>query len=220
MVFIMAFLVFEGVDGSGKSSLIKDFSAVLNKKGIAFVMTREPGGTEVGREIRSLLLKKRRIPPLPSVETLLYYADRKQNVDQVIKPALQRGKWVLSDRYWASTSAFQCGGRAEKESFVNFLKEWICEECHPDLWVLLDLPVEESLKRLKKRTKNPDRFEMENRKFHQEVRNYYLKLARRDRKRWLVLDARLPRDRTLSILTEQLEKGGFFSAVENRPVRR
>ena len=216
----MAFLVFEGVDGSGKSTLIRGFSGVLRKKGIDFVMTREPGGTEIGREIRSLLLKKRRTPPAPSVETLLYYADRKQNVDQVIKPALQRGKWVLSDRYWASTSAFQCGGRAEKESFVNFLREGICGECHPDLWVLLDLPVEESLKRLEKRAKNPDRFESENRSFHQKVRDYYLKLARRERRHWLVLDACLPRDRALSVLTERLEKRGFFSAVEIRSARR
>ena len=220
MGFVMAFLAFEGVDGSGKSVLIKGFSKVLKKKGIAFVVTREPGGTETGREIRSILLKKRRIPPSPSVEILLYYADRKQNVDQVIKPALRRGEWALSDRYWASTSAFQCGGRAEKEDFVNFLRERVCGECQPDLWVLLDLPVEESLKRLKKRAKSPDHFEMEDRRFHQKVRNYYLQLARRDQKRWLILDARLSPDRLLSVLTERLEERGFFSAVENRPVRR
>ena len=203
----MAFLVFEGVDGSGKTTLIQSLSEILKKKGTSFVITREPGGTEVGQEIRTLLLKKRQMPPLPSVETLLYYADRKQHVDQVIQPALKRGEWVLSDRYWASTSAFQCGGRGEEENFVNLLKERVCGACQPDLWILLDLPIEQSLKRLNKSSNQElDRFEVENSEFHQRIRDYYLKLSRENQKKWLILDATQSLEQILSDLLTQLEK--------------
>ena len=203
----MAFLVFEGVDGSGKTTLIQSLSEFLKKKGTPFMITREPGGTEVGQEIRALLLKKRQLPPLPAVETLLYYADRKQHVDQVIQPALKRGKWILSDRYWASTSAFQCGGRGENENFVNLLKERICGTCQPDLWVLLDLPVEQSLKRLNKSSNQElDRFEVESREFHQRIRDYYLKLSRENQKKWLILDATQSSEQILSDLLAQLKK--------------
>ena len=203
----MAFLVFEGVDGSGKTTLIQSLSKVLKKTQIPFVITREPGGTEVGQEIRALLLKKRQLPPLPAVETLLYYADRKQHVDQVIQPALKRGEWILSDRYWASTSAFQCGGRGEDEDFVNLLKERLCGTCQPDLWVLLDLPVEQSLKRLNKSSNQElDRFEVESREFHQRIRDYYLKLSSENQKKWLILDATQSSEQILSDLLAQLKK--------------
>ena len=203
----MAFLVFEGVDGSGKTTLIQSLSELLKKKGTPFVITREPGGTEVGQEIRALLLKKRQRPPLPTVETLLYYADRKQHVDQVIQPALKKGKWVLSDRYWASTSAFQCGGRGEDEDFINLLKERVCGTCQPDLWILLDLPIEQSLKRLNKSSNQElDRFEVESREFHQRIRDYYLKLSRKNQKKWLILDAAQSSEQILSDLLIQLKK--------------
>lgn len=208
----MAFLVFEGVDGSGKTTLIQSLSKILKKKGTSFVITREPGGTEVGQEIRTLLLKKRRMPPpLPAVETLLYYADRKQHVDQVIQPALKRGEWVLSDRYWASTSAFQCGGRGEDEDFVNLLKEKICGACQPDLWILLDLPIEQSLKRLNKSSSHElDRFEVESKEFHQRIRDYYLKLSRENQKKWLILNATQSSEQILSALLNQLKKIGIL----------
>ncbi|MCY4512092.1 MAG: dTMP kinase [Bdellovibrionales bacterium] len=203
----MAFLAFEGIDGSGKTTLIQSLSKILKKQGIPLVITREPGGTEVGQEIRALLLKKRLNPPLPSVETLLYYADRKQNVDQVIQPALKEGKWVLSDRYWASTSAFQCGGRGESEALVNLLREKICGECQPDLWILLDLPVEQSLKRLNKFSRSHlDRFESEDREFHQKIRDYYLKLSHENQEKWLILDATEPSSEILSKLLTHLER--------------
>ena len=210
----MAFLAFEGLDGSGKTTLIQSLSEILKKQGITPVITREPGGTEVGQEIRAILLKQRQIPPLPSVETLLYYADRKQNTDQVIEPALKRGDWVLSDRYWASTSAFQCGGRGEDETLVNFLKERICGKCQPDLWILLDLTVEQSLKRLNdSSSRRLDRFETEDREFHQKIRDYYLKLSQENKNQWLILDANQPPDQMLSELLSQLEKKGVLKAV-------
>ena len=212
----MAFMAFEGVDGSGKTTLIKKFSEVLKKKGTPFVITREPGGTGVGQEIRAILLKKRSNPPLPAVETLLYYADRKQNVDQIIQPALERGEWVLSDRYWASTSAFQCGGRGEEETFVNLLKEQVCGKCQPDLWILLDLPVEQSLKRLDASSKGDlDRFEVENRAFHQRIRDYYLKLSHENREKWLILDAAQPSEQILTDLLTQLERKEILKSIHS-----
>lgn len=185
----MSFLVFEGVDGSGKSSLIELFSKELERKGISFKKTKEPGGTALGGKIRNLVLSRKNEGLNPLAETLLYYADRRQHIQDLIVPALAKKIWVLSDRYWASTSAYQCGGRGISESFVENLKKEICGDCLPDLWVLLDLPVEISLKRLARSKNHPDRMEREALDFHQRVREYYLKLAKREPDKWLILDA-------------------------------
>ena len=145
------------------------------------------------------------------METLLYYADRKQHVDEKIRPFLKQGKWILSDRYWASTSAYQCGGRGVEESFINSLRKQICSDCEPDLWVLLDLPVEEALKRLLiSKKNNRDRLEMENSDFYQRVRDYYLKLVKERPSQWLVLDATKPSATLLEQLLSHLKQKGFL----------
>jgi len=186
----MSFLAFEGVDGSGKSSLIELFSKILKKKEIPFKQTKEPGGKAISEKIRSILLSRENEGLNPLAETLLYYADRKQHIQDLIAPALAKKIWVLSDRYSASTSAYHCGGRGISEGFVENLKKEICGDCQPNLWVLLDLPVEISLKRLAHSNKNhPDRMEREALNFHQRVREYYLKLAGREPDKWLILDA-------------------------------
>ena len=186
----MAFLVFEGIDGSGKSTLLSLVCEQFKKEGLDFIRTREPGGSSRGKKIRDILLEKQNPVIDPTAETLLYYADRKQHIEELIKPSLKKGLWLLSDRYWASTSAYQCGGREVEEGFINHLKKKVCSDCEPDLWILLDLPVEISLKRLfVSRKSHRDRFEMEERAFHQRVRDYYLKLARENPSMWLILDA-------------------------------
>ena len=203
-------MAFEGLDGSGKTTLIHKLSEVLKKRGLNPVLTREPGGTEVGQRIRDILLKKEKFPPpLPSVETLLYYGDRQQNMEQVIRPALKKGYWVLSDRYWASTSAFQCGGRGEDEGFVNFLRDRICGDCQPDLWVLPDLPVEEALRRLHRPGRGRDRFELESGDFHQRVREYYLNLAEKNPEKWLILNGQESPDQLIRQLLTHLEEKKF-----------
>ena len=207
----MAFIAFEGVDGSGKSSLIDLFSKELEKRGISFIQTKEPGGTLIGKEIRRLLLNRDNNKLNPLSETLLYYADRKQNIQDLIAPALDKRTWVLSDRYWASTSAYQCGGRGISESFVETLKKYVCRGYQPHLWVLLDLPVELSLKRLTHfNKKQPDRMEQEARDFHQRVKNYYLKLARKESDKWLVLDSTQNPPQLLEKLIFYLEAQHFL----------
>ena len=207
----MAFLVFEGIDASGKSTLLNLLCEKFKSKALSFVKTREPGGTGNGEKIREILLERQNTSLDPLAETLLYYADRRQNVEEKIKPALEQGQWVLSDRYWASTSAYQCGGRGIDEGFVQELRKQSCSDCEPDLWVLLDLPLEESLKRLfiSKRD-SKDRLEMENSGFHQRVRDYYLKLAKQEASKWLVLDATRPQEKLLEQLLSYLKDKGFL----------
>ena len=202
----MAFIVFEGVDGSGKSSLIKLFSKELKKREISFIETKEPGGTPIGNQIRRLLLNKDNKKLNPLSETLLYYADRRQHIQDLIAPALEKKIWILSDRYWASTSAYQCGGRNISGSFVEQLKKEVCENYQPDLWVLLDLPVEVSLERLTQSKKDQrDRMELEAHDFHQRVKSYYLKLAKKEPDKWLILDSTQDSLKLLEQLISYLE---------------
>lgn len=182
----MAFLVFEGTDGTGKTTLMKSLAKELRKNGIFCHLTREPGGTGVGQQIRRILLRKTTTPPVPLTEILLYYADRSQNISENIKPALQKGHWLLSDRYWASTEAYQYGGRGLGKQIIESLNREICKPFEPDLWILLDVPLKESQSRLN-RLKKKDRFEEEALAFHKKVKAYYLKLAKAHPRKWLIL---------------------------------
>lgn len=212
----MAFLAFEGLDGSGKSTLIKGLAQILNNASHKVVCTREPGGTALGDEIRQILLRTHKEAPSPRTELLLYEAGRSQHVDKVLRPAQRRGDWILCDRYYASTLAFQCGGRGLDALAVEQLNQYAIDGCEPDLWVLLDLSVEQSLKRRQGREQDkglePDRFERENQAFHQRVRDYYLKLAQARPERWLVLDAMQSPDRLLQKLVEELKQGQWLDA--------
>ncbi|MEQ1876598.1 MAG: dTMP kinase [Bdellovibrionia bacterium] len=189
----MAFLVFEGLDGSGKTTLMKKTSEYLTQSGVKFVITREPGGTPVGEELRNLVLKFKGDTPSAKCEILIYEAARAQHVDQVIGPALARKEWVLCDRFTASTVAFQAGGRALKDDDVKWLNEFATSGLEPDLNVLLDLSTEESAARQKKRFaatgETADRLESEKKDFHERVRVNYLNQAKKNPTRWLVIDA-------------------------------
>ena len=207
----MAFIVFEGIDASGKSTLIQLLSKKLKEHGISVLETKEPGGTKIGSRIRKLLLDKNNSELNPLSETLLYYADRKQNIEELIKKGLEQGQWVLSDRYWASTSAYQCGGRGIDEDFVEGLRRKICQNCEPDLWVLLDSKVDLSLKRLS--SKNRDRLEAEPQTFHQRVRNYYLKLSKKEPSQWLVLDADQSSEELLKKVWRELQNKKLLKSL-------
>lgn len=191
----MFFVVFEGLDGSGKSSLMKRLESHLKNLGHNLVFTREPGGTVVGDEIRNIILKKQAEPPSPRTELLLYQASRAQHVELVIRPALAQKKWVLCDRFSASSIAFQGGGRGISLEQVHWLNQFSTNQLSPDLTVLLDLSVEESKKRRAHRENqtgdSEDRIEAEADSFHEKVRQGFLNQAKADAKNWLVLNAAL-----------------------------
>ncbi len=189
----MIFLAFEGLDGSGKSSLMKQLEEHLASVKIQFVKTREPGGTLIGDQVREIILQKTSPPPSPRTELLLYQASRAQHVEHVIAPALKEKKWVLCDRFTASSVAFQGGGRNISQDQVKWLNEFSTQSLKPHLQILLDLTVEESKKRRERRVQavgiSDDRMESEADDFHQRVRLGFLKQAEDFPKDWLVLDA-------------------------------
>lgn len=189
----MFFLAFEGLDGSGKSSLISQLQNYLILNHINFIKTREPGGTQIGDQLRRIILAKADEAPSARTELLLYEASRAQHVDLVIKPALQGKKWVLCDRFSASSVAFQAGGRQISEEEVHWLNNFATNSLKPHLNILLDLSIEESQKRRQKRLLEvggaEDRMESEVDSFHQRVRQSFLKQAKESPSQWLVLEA-------------------------------
>ncbi|MGZ3744814.1 MAG: dTMP kinase [Pseudobdellovibrionaceae bacterium] len=207
----MAFLVFEGLDGSGKSSLMRALETELSKRGILFHRTREPGGTLLGDEIRDIILRKQEgTTPVPRAELLLYEASRAQHVEEIIKPMLAQGKWVLSDRFSASSIAFQAGGREIQEEDVVMLNHFATDGLKADLTILLDLSVADARKRQEQRAsqtgESADRIESEKDAFHERVRASFLKQAQGDKLTWLILDARLSTDEMLKILLKTLKE--------------
>jgi dTMP kinase len=189
------FITFEGIEGCGKTTQIRRLKRSLEKGGIPCLATFEPGGTEVGRKIRKILLDSRNITLMPLAELLLYAADRAQHVQEVIKPALRKGLWVLCDRFSDATAVYQGFVRGQDEGLVKFLNERVTQGLVPDLTFLLDCPVEVGLARATSRNnRGQDRFEREKVAFHRKVREGYLELSRKHGKRFAVIDAAAGRD--------------------------
>lgn len=205
----MPFIVFEGLDGSGKSTLIRGLEADLKKRGAETVVTREPGGTELGEALRETVTTTRGQAPTPRAEALLYQAIRAQHVDLVIQPALKAKKWVLCDRYRASSIAFQSGARGLKGEDIEWLNEFSTQGLQADVTVLLDLTVEESGRRLEGRYKNLeeglDRFEQEKKDFHERVRQSYLRQAKGN-SAWIVLESSQSPEVLLELLLRELKR--------------
>ena len=205
----MFFLAFEGLDGSGKSSLMTQLQNHLNANNTKYIKTREPGGTQLGDQLRSLILSKTGEAPTPRTELLLYEASRSQHVDLVIKPAIENKLWVLCDRFTASSIAFQAGGRQISEAQVEWLNDFATAQLQPDLNILLDLSVEESQKRRKKRVQDAgdieDRMESEAEVFHRRVRTGFLQQAGKQPQKWLVLDAAQTQEQLFKILLTDLQ---------------
>lgn len=185
------FITFEGPEGAGKTTQASALARRLEALGRTVVLTREPGGTELGDRIRALLLPLDGPTMAPRAEALLFCGARAQLVEEIILPALQAGKDVVSDRYADSTLAYQGYGRGlpgdELAAVVNFSTQGV----RPDLTILLDLPVEEGLKRQLSAARWL-RFEYEQLAFHRRVRAGYLELARKEPQRWAVIDATRP----------------------------
>lgn len=181
------FIAFEGGEGSGKSSQISSLSRYLRKAHLPVVVSCEPGGTRIGRGIRRLLLSPRFKEMNPRTELLLYQADRAQHVEQVILPALQGGKIVISDRHADSSTVYQGICRKMGMRRTAWLNDCATNKLHPDLVILLDVPVEVGLRRIRGR-RGLDRLEQETRNFHQKVRRGFLTLARKRGKRYAIID--------------------------------
>ncbi len=220
----MPFIVFEGLDGSGKSSLIAAVNAELQKGGIKTFLSREPGGTPLGEEIRELILRNRldaSQAPTARAELLLYEASRHQHVERVIKPQLAAGSWVLCDRFTASSLAFQGQGREISWEDVHWLNQFATEGLQPDLTFLIDVSLETSQQRMSKRhddvhrangvhqahttptaeavlSSKKDRIENEGAAFYTKVREGFLRAAKITSDRTCILEG----ENTIAALTQ------------------
>ncbi|KQM84234.1 dTMP kinase [Agromyces sp. Leaf222] len=182
------FITLEGGDGTGKTTQSELLAAWLGEQGRQVVRTREPGGTEVGVEVREIVLHHRG-DIAPRAEALLYAADRAHHVATLVRPALERGDVVIQDRYIDSSVAYQGAGRVLDPEAVRGLSEWATDGLQPDLTVLLDLDAASARARLDTARTRYDRLEAEASEFHDRVRAAYLALAEREPDRFLVLDA-------------------------------
>ena len=197
------FLTFEGGDGSGKSTQAALLEEWLESQGRTVVRTREPGGTDLGLEIREIVLH-RRGHVSPRAEALLYAADRAHHIATVVRPALARGEIVLQDRYLDSSVAYQGVGRELEADEIRGLSLWAAEGLLPDVTVLLDLDVTIGRSRLDESRTRYDRLEAEAAEFHARVREAYLALATAEPERFLVLDATLPVDELAALIRSRV----------------
>ena len=194
------FITFEGLDGCGKSTQLERLAAELRSEGIDVLTTREPGGTAIGERIRSILLDSATSGLTPMAELALMFASRAQQLEELIVPTLERGTWVLCDRFTDSSEAYQGGGRELGSQAVLDLHRVVCRNVWPDLTVLMDSEVEASLARARRRNlkktaaANENRFETEDRAFFERVHEAYRAIAKREKQRVLMLDARRPAD--------------------------
>ncbi|MGV8049373.1 MAG: dTMP kinase [Anaerolineaceae bacterium] len=182
------FITLEGPEGSGKSSQLPELADFLCEQGYPVLTTREPGGTEIGDQIRQVLVSLDNQALQPRTEILLFLASRAQLVEEVIKPALQDGKIVLCDRYGDSTLAYQGYGHGLDLTFLRFMLAFATDNLKPDLTLLLDLDVEVGLLR-KKREDEWNRLDAYEVSFHKRVQRGYYELAAQEPERWRVIDA-------------------------------
>jgi len=211
------FITFEGIEGSGKSTLINNVAAALRRAGQDLLMTREPGGTSLGVALRKVLLNPEMEKPGSMAELMLFAADRAQHVSQVILPALEKGQIVLCDRYSDATIAYQGHGRGIPLDVITTIDNYARSQAIPHMTVLLDLPAETGLTRARNRNKesmdnSEARIDEEEMAFHQRVREGYLMLADRESERFLVLDAREKSDQLAELVMDGI-RSRFPDAV-------
>ncbi|MFZ2448440.1 MAG: dTMP kinase [Syntrophobacteraceae bacterium] len=210
--FPAKFISFEGIDGCGKSTLMEHLSRWLERAGIPYILTREPGGTPIGEKIRQLLLDPSTPEMSGRAEVLLYSASRAQLTDEVIVPTIKKGTWVLTDRFIDATFAYQGFGRGFDIERLKAIQEWTTRDVWPDKTILLDCGLETALDRIAARNGKKDRIEGENHDFHRKVRSGYLTLAEMEPERFLVLDAEKP----LEEVIEEFYRRFWLVEVEHR----
>jgi dTMP kinase len=217
------FITFEGIDGSGKTSLIKAIAHELVAQGLDVLTTQEPGGTQLGMRLREVFLRvqsEEEISPL--AEALLFAADRAQHVECLIKPALKAGKIIISDRFTDSTLAYQGAGRNLPLKLLEQLINIASGGLTPDLTILLDLPVQTAILRKQNQGIQVNRMDTEKAEFYERVRKAYLELAARNPERFRIVSADKPFDEvkkeTLNFIWDFLgSQKGYYSISKNKP---
>jgi dTMP kinase len=190
------FITFEGIDGAGKSTHIPYVVYMLQSAGLKVVYTREPGGTELGEQLRGMLLHQKMHL---ETEALLMFASRREHIAEVIEPALARGDWVVSDRFTDASFAYQGGGRKLDIAKLDILEQWVHPHLQPDLTFLFDVPLEVAKKRLSA-AREPDKFEQEQSSFFADTRAEYLRRAHQFPERIKIIDS----DRAIYTIEQEL----------------
>ncbi|HEU5400330.1 MAG TPA: dTMP kinase [Terriglobales bacterium] len=199
------FITFEGLDGCGKSTQMERLVKVLQQEGLDVITTREPGGTAIGDRIRAVVLDSRTRGLAPLAEVALMFASRAQQIQENIIPALERGTWVLCDRFTDSSEAYQGGGRGLGSDAILTLHRVLCGDLQPDLTILMDSDVSASVNRARRRNQqqkgtqsegDENRFETESRAFFTRVHDKYMEIAAREPGRVALIDARSAADTT------------------------
>jgi dTMP kinase len=200
------FITVEGGEGVGKTTQLAVIQEVLVASGLECVMTREPGGTPRAERIRELLLTPTEEPMPPTCELLLMFAARSTHLENVIKPALDRGAWVVSDRFTDATYAYQGAARGMSQADIALLEQLVQRSLRPDLTLLLDAPVEVALERARQRNRGQqtDRFELERASFFDRVRAGYLARVAEEPQRFRIVDASLPLEQVSEALRSKL----------------
>ncbi len=213
------FITFEGGEGAGKTTQIKAIAEWLNNQGIEVVSTREPGGTPEAEKLRDLLVKRDGGNWTAEAEVLLFFAARHMHVTDVIKPALEKGKVVICDRFTDSTRAYQAYGHGQDLQFINKVNDLVLQGFEPDLTFILDIPAKDGLARSKRRQSeigsddaaSEDRFEKLDIAFHEKLRQGFLDIAQNDPDRCFVIDALQKPDEITNRLQSLISKEGGIS---------
>lgn len=183
------FITLEGTEGAGKSTNLAYIADRLSEQGIEVITTREPGGTEISEAVRKILLNQQYEEMTPDTELLLMFAARNQHLQEKIVPALEAGKWVISDRFTDASYAYQGAARGIAYSRIQELEHWVQQGFYPNMTFVFDLTIEEGMKRVRSRGGETDRFEQEQQAFFEKVRSAYLNRAKQAPNRYAVLDA-------------------------------
>lgn len=200
--FAGKFITLEGTEGAGKSTnliFIKDW---LSNHNIDVLTTREPGGTEIGEAVREILLNTNHTEMTPETELMLMFSARNQHIQEKIIPALEAGKWVVSDRFTDASYAYQGAARGVEYQRIAELEQWVQQGFRPNMTFVFDLSIEEGMKRVKSRGEQTDRFEQEQKSFFEKVRKSYLHRASQSPKKYKVLDA----SNSLNHVQQQIEQ--------------
>ncbi|MDX1795265.1 MAG: dTMP kinase [Hydrogenovibrio sp.] len=199
------FITLEGTEGAGKSTNLAYIADWLSKQGIDVVTTREPGGTEISEAVREILLNQQHEEMTPDTELLLMFAARNQHLQEKILPALEAGKWVVSDRFTDASYAYQGAARGIAYSRIQELEHWVQQGFYPNMTFVFDLTIEEGMKRVRSRGGETDRFEQEQQAFFEKVRSAYLNRAKQAPNRYAVLDASRPLENVQQQIDQVLE---------------